>query len=199
MSQASQPPGLARSIVIGTIGFTLLGLAGFLPWALGAGNSLGEVGMYALCAVVFVALSGPFLHRLMPGPGSLLRFYLLFTVAFAAYASIWMLIWFQWRIEKSDYIGLGLGTLAFSVLVVWRMKAWSKLPVGFIGLALLHTAGYWVGEQFYVDLRSQSELDFAGLHLTAKQCAMTAKLVWGLFYGLGFGAGIGWLFGVTRR
>ena len=199
MSTTSNPPGLAQSIRIGTLGFTVLGLAGFLPWALGAGNSLGEEGMYALCAVVFILLSSPLLHRLMPGPGSLWRFQLLFTGAFFAYAAAWMLVWFQLRIDKSDYLGLAIGTCLFALIVVWRLGAWKKLLPGFLGLAILHTAGYWIGEHFYIELRSKSELDLAGLHLTAKQCALAAKLVWGLFYGLGFGAGIGWLFGVARR
>lgn len=199
MAYPERSPTLASSVWIGARGFTVLGLAGFLPWALGTGRWLGEGGMFALCAIVFIALSGPLLHRLTPGPGSLWRFQILFTLAFVAYAAVWTLVWFKLRIHLSDYFGLALGTLAFSLVTAWRLNAWKQLPLAFVGLAVLHTAGYWVGDEIYVTLRSKAELQIASLHLNAAQCALIAKLGWGILYGVGFGAGIGWLFGVSRR
>lgn len=66
-------PGLTlpESVALGSIGFMLVSVAGFAPWAL-AGRSLhhavGEVGLYAACAVVLIGLSGAVLHRLIIGP-----------------------------------------------------------------------------------------------------------------------------------
>lgn len=191
---------LPRSLWIGTRGFTLLGIAGFLPWALGTGRWLGEGGMFALCAVVFVGLSGPLLHRLIAkSPHSIWRFQVLFTLAFIAYAAIWSAIWFLLRIQLSDYLGLVLGTLAFSGIVVWKFAAWNRFAIGFMGLAALHTLGYWLGDEGYILLRSKSELDLGVLTLGTAQCAFLAKLSWGMFYGIGFGAGLGWLFGVCQK
>jgi hypothetical protein len=39
-----------------------------------------------VCAIVFIVLSGLLLHRLIIGPGSLGRFYKLFSAAFAVAA-----------------------------------------------------------------------------------------------------------------
>ena len=55
-------PSLAGSMVRGAIGFTLLSIAGFMPWVL-AGRyfyrTIGEVGLYLVCALVFIILSAP--------------------------------------------------------------------------------------------------------------------------------------------
>src|SRR5437773_9294554 len=86
--QPPRVPTLRESILRGMIGFTLVSLGGFAPWVL-AGQwfhrNVGEAGLYAVCAVAFIVLSGLLLHRLIIGPSSLVRFYKIFTLAFAAY------------------------------------------------------------------------------------------------------------------
>ena len=60
-------PGPTVSLRRGIVGFTLLSIAGFAPWAvLGRWfyRHIGEGGLYGLCALVFIGLSGPLLHRL---------------------------------------------------------------------------------------------------------------------------------------
>jgi len=74
----------------------LISVAGFAPWALSGAwfyRRVGEIGLYAVCALVFMGLSGIFLHRLIIGPGSLLKFYKLFAPAFALYAIAWTAAW----------------------------------------------------------------------------------------------------------
>src|SRR5207247_7897663 len=87
--QSPRVPTLGESVLRGTIGFTLVSLGGFAPWVL-AGRwfyrNIGEVGLYATCALVFIGLSGLLLHRLIIGPGSRVRFYKIFSLAFVAYA-----------------------------------------------------------------------------------------------------------------
>ena len=85
-------PTAAASVVRGMIGFTLLSIAGFSPWPIldlwfRRGS---EMQLYTLCTAIFVGLSGPLLHRLIMGSGSLARFYKLFAVAFVAYAAVWI-------------------------------------------------------------------------------------------------------------
>src|SRR3954451_21357803 len=61
-------PSLGASLIRGIVGFTLVSVAGFAPWAL-AGRwfhrAIGEAGLYILCAVVFIGLGGLLLHRLI--------------------------------------------------------------------------------------------------------------------------------------
>src|SRR5690349_11360254 len=84
----------------GIVGFTVLSVAGFAPWALGGRwfyRAIGEGGLYAVCALVFIGLSGPLLHRLILGPGSLSRFYKLFGITFAVYSVLWIAGWMALR------------------------------------------------------------------------------------------------------
>ena len=89
--QLPRVPTLGESVLRGMIGFTLVSLGGFAPWVL-AGRwfyrNLGEVGLYATCAIVFIGLSGLLLHRLIVGPGSLVRFYKIFSLAFRRQKSV---------------------------------------------------------------------------------------------------------------
>ena len=85
---SSQPvhlPTPGESVVRGMIGFTLVSLGGFAPWVL-AGRwfyrNVGELGLYVVCAIVFIGLSGILLHRLIIGPGSLRRFYQIFGLPY---------------------------------------------------------------------------------------------------------------------
>jgi hypothetical protein len=95
-------PGLTRleSTALGAIGFMFVSVAGFAPWVF-AGKSLhdavGEVGLYAACAAVFIGLSGVVLHRLIIGPGSLWRFNALFAIALTAYSVGWIVGWMTLR------------------------------------------------------------------------------------------------------
>src|SRR5687768_3997476 len=76
-------PSLGESVTRGIIGFTVVSIAGFAPWAVFGRwlyRQIGEAGMYAVCAVVFIGLSSPLLHRLIIGAGSLSRFYKVFTI-----------------------------------------------------------------------------------------------------------------------
>jgi hypothetical protein len=108
-------PGLTllESAALGSIGFMAVSVAGFAPWALAGRvlhHSVGEVGLYVACAVVFIGLSGAVLPRLIIGPGSLWRFYALFAVAFTAYSVGWIIGWMALRGNVGSLAGLLLGT-----------------------------------------------------------------------------------------
>src|SRR6187549_1598884 len=85
-------PSLGASLIRGIVGFTIISVAGFAPWAvLGRWfyRHVGEAGLSAICALVFIGLSAPAMHRLIIGPGSLSRFYKIFGLSFAPYAVAW--------------------------------------------------------------------------------------------------------------
>jgi len=111
---------LSQSIWLGVIGFTVVSVAGFAPWAL-AGRwfyrNIGEAGLYAVCAVVFIGLNGLLLHKLIIGSGSLSRFYKLFTLAFVAYAAAWIVGWMSLKGHPGSIVGLLAGTAAMGMLV----------------------------------------------------------------------------------
>jgi len=188
-------PSLAASVSRGMIGFTLVGIAGFAPWAV-AGTwlyNLGEFWVYVSCALVFIAFSGPALHRLIIGPGSLARFYKLFGVAFAAYAAAWIGCWMMIAGEAGCLIGLFAGAAVMGWILTRAFDASSvTLPVIavlFVSNALGFYGGGFVEARV---MRMQSfTLSLVGLHIGP---SMLAQLLWGAVYGLCFGAGLGLAF-----
>lgn len=182
------------SILRGLIGFTLVSLAGFGPWAL-AGRwfyrNLGEGGLYAVCAVLFIGLSGLLLHRLILGPGSLVRFYQIFTLAFAAYSIAWTAGWMALHGHAGSLVGLLAGTAVMGALLAHAFAARSVMLKVILILFVTNTLGYFIGGWAYEFLAAQKQLSFLGLDLSRTARGALAKSSWGLFYGLGFGAGLG--------
>jgi hypothetical protein len=66
--------------------------------------------MYVACMTVFIVLAGLILLRLIPGTGSLARFYKLFSAAFAAYSVAWIVGWMALRGHPGSFAGLFSGT-----------------------------------------------------------------------------------------
>lgn len=173
-------PSLGQSIVHGAIGFTLVSVAGFVPWAV-AGKWLhrlvGEAGMYVACMIVFIALAGICLHRLIIGRGSLARFYKLFSVVFVAYSIAWIAGWMFLRGHLGSVVGLLAGTVIMGGMLACAFDASAQTFKVMAALFVLNAIGYFVG----------------GL-LEARVPGIPGKLLWGVCYGLGFGAGLGLAF-----
>lgn len=177
---------LTHSILRGGIGFAVVSVAAFAVWAFGdrAFTRLGgEAGLYAACTVVFVALSGLLLHRLVAGPGSLGRFYRIFIPAFVAYAVAWCAGWFALGMGAGEWLGSAAGSAVFAGVVAWSLGNARAWPLGALVLFIAHSAGYFLGGEMYYPSDRQ----------------VMAKLLWGLVYGLGFGAGIGFVFWLAQR
>ena len=185
----------------GSIGFAVVSLVGFSVWAF-AGRSLyakvGEAGLYTLCLLVFLGSSGLVLHPLARGPQSLLRFYKAFIPAFLAYAIVWCAAWFIFRFGLGEWLGSLLGSVAF---VAVTSRAFGKCH-GIVRTSIilfgLHSAGYFLGGKSMQWLTGPAG---AGMltGFSKVQLAAIAKLSWGLLYGLGFGAGIGYAFCTCQR
>ena len=191
--QAASPvASAARSLWIGIIGFTLVSIAGFAPWAV-AGRwfygTVGEAGLYAICAFVFIGSSGLLLHRLIIGPGSLLRFYKLFSIAFAAYSIAWIVAWMSVRGHPGSLAGLMAGTAVMSWFLALAFEATRITWKIFLVLFLSNAAGYFIGGWIEGAVASH---DLFGMPRRSR--IMLAKLLWGVFYGIGFGAGLGLAF-----
>lgn len=168
----ARPPSMGESLVRGIIGFTVVSFAGFAPWVV-AGRwfyrQVGEVGLYAACALVFIGSSGLLLHRLIMGPQTLGRFYALFAVAFASYSVGWTAGWMALGGVMGSLVGLMLGTLVMGVVLAWafgeRWRWWQVARLLFIHNA----AGYFMGEAVAAELmrsfRSLGMLIWGGVWL----------------------------------
>lgn len=177
------PPNLRDSLLRGIGGFTLVSVAGFAPWAFFGRwfyPYVGEAGLYATCALVFIGLSGPLLHRLIIGPGSLGRFYKLFGLAFAAYSAVWIVCWLWLGGDLGSITGLLGGTAVMGWILTRAFAAPGAILPVIAALFVLNTAGYYAGGWL--------EARLIGWHMR------TAMLLWGVCYGIGLGAGLGFAF-----
>jgi hypothetical protein len=195
--QPPHAPTLRESVLRGMIGFTLVSLGGFAPWVL-AGRwfyrNVGEAGLYAVCAVIFIGLSGLLLHRLIIGAGSLVRFYKIFSLAFAIYAVAWTIGWMAVRGYAGSIAGLLAGTVAMGAILACGFKANGAALKIIVVLFVTNAAGYFIGEWGHNFILRLKEGNALGFVLERSMRAMLSKAAWGLFYGLGFGGGIGFAF-----
>ena len=181
---------MGRSLGIGTTGFTLASLAAYSVWAF-AGRplyrSIGEAGLYAVCAVVFVLL-GSILLRPLTRIG-LARFSVIFTTAFLAYAIAWCAAWFGAKGRTGEWLGSLAGSIGFCMVLAAWFKNCRALLTSALVLFVANSIGYFAGSWSYSALRNEH--------------AAVAKLAWGFFHGLGMGAGLGFAFyqvqGFTRH
>lgn len=172
-------PTFGESLMRGVLGFTLVSVAGFAPWPIIRQwfRAVGEIGLYVACTSVFIGLSGICLHRLIIGPGSLSRFYKVFSVAFVAYAVGWMTVYMWLRGDEGSIGGLLAGTTIMGVILAFAFDAQRAAFKIIAALFVLNTLGYyaggWVEGKLAIDHR------------------LAAMLLWGACYGIGFGAGLG--------
>lgn len=178
------------------MGFALVSLAAFSVWGFGGKwfqAHTGEAGLYGVCAFVFVSTSGLVLSPLVFGPNAFWRFYEVFIPAFLAYAVVWCASWFAFHFGLGEWLGSLLGTSAFTAILAWRFRATSGLLQTIVVLFCCHTAGYLSGGRLmYWLLGPTAAAVFPGF--SKLQMGVVAKLSWGLLYGFGFGAGIGYAF-----
>jgi hypothetical protein len=187
-------PTLGASVTRGMIGFTLVSLGGFAPWVL-AGRwfyrNVGEIGLYVACAIVFIGLSGALLHRLIIGPGSLRRFYQIFSLAFVGYATAWTIGWMAFGGLTGSIVGALGGIAVMGGILAFGFGAHRAALKIFLVLFAANAAGYFIGEWAYNLALALKEGNASGLVLSSATRSLLSKSLWGFFYGLGFGAGIG--------
>src|SRR5262245_21584075 len=185
----------------GIVGFTLLSVAGFAPWALTGRwfyRNVGETGLYLTCALVFIGLSGPLMHRLILGPGSMPRFYKLFGLTFAVYSVLWIVGWMTLRGHPGSLAGLFAGTAAMGWMLTRAFDAKEATLKVVTALFVLNSLGYFVGGWAEGAVMGMKQLSLFGNVLIKPAQVTLAKSLWGVFYGIGFGAGLGWAFYVCQ-
>ena len=195
-------PCVRSSIGRGIFGFILLSIAGFAPWGVFGRwfyRHVGEVVLYAVCALVFVGLSGPLLHRLIIGPGSLSRFYKVFSLSFSAYAVLWICAWMSLRGHVGSLVGLLTGTVAMGWILTRAFDA-NRSTIKVIGiLFVLNSLGYFGGGWLENLVMGMKTIPLIGVEWSRSTRSMAAHLLWGICYGTGFGAGLGYAFHLCQQ
>lgn len=172
-----QAPSLTRSLITGAIGFGVVSLIVFATVAFGERwmyRNLGLLGAYLVWTALFILLGGAVLGSLVVGRWRLPKFYLLYGLAFLAYAVGWMAAYFTLRGLTGEWVG----SLAGSVLMALVFASGFKTTRSTVKLSLLLFVANSVGY-------------FLGSALNDLIAGPTGMLVWGLAYGLFLGAGIG--------
>jgi len=185
-------PPLSASLRRGIAGFIVVSVAGFAPWAIFGHwfhQVAGEAGLYVVCALSFILTSGAMMHRLILGPGSLARFYKLFSLSFALYAVGWMTGWMTLRGNAGSIVGLLAGTALMGCMLSSAFNANGEIAKVIAALFALNAAGYFAGGWIEGWVFS-----WKGLPMSKAIQGIVARLLWGVSYGVGFGAGLGLAF-----
>jgi hypothetical protein len=171
-------PSLARSITTGAIGFGLVSLCVFATvafierWMF---QNLGLFGSYIAWTVMFIVLSGAVFGSLVVvDRWRLPKFYLLWAVAFFAYAAAWMTAYFSLGRVKGELIGALAGSVLMALVIAAGFRTFRSTVKLSAVLFVSNTLGYFLGAALFDSLS-----------------APIGMLLFGVVYGLFFGAGIG--------
>jgi hypothetical protein len=176
-NQPKTLPSLSRAIVIGGIGFSLASLCVFATVAFAERwlyTHAGLFGAYLVWTLLFILLGGAALGSLVVGRWRLPKFYLLYGIAFFAYAVGWVGAYFTLRGSAGEWVGslLGSGLMAF-VFALGFGALRSILQLSAI-VFITNSLGYFAGSAINDSLGGKGGM-----------------LLWGIVYGLCLGAGIG--------
>jgi hypothetical protein len=168
---------LQKSIATGAIGFAVVSLCVFATVAFAERwmyQNLGLVGAYLTWTALFIVLSGAVFGSLVVVRWRLPRFYLLWALAFFAYAAAWMLAYFSLRGTTGELIGALAGAILMAVVLALGFGSLrSTLKLSAV-LFVSNCLGYFLGAALLYSLS-----------------APIGMLLYGVVYGLLFGAGIG--------
>jgi len=171
-------PSLSRSIATGAIGFGLVSLCVFATVAFAERwmyQNLGLFGAYLTWIVLFIVLSGAVFGSLVVvGRWRLPRFYVLFGVAFFAYAAAWIIAYFTLRNTAGEFVGSLAGSVLMALVFALGFGALRSTAKLSAVLFVSNLLGYFLGAALFSSLS-----------------APTGMLLFGVAYGLSFGAGIG--------
>lgn len=97
-----------------------------------------------------------------------------------------------------EVLGALAGSLVFVGVFGRGKNGWKPWIAASLFFFLVHLSTYWVGGQIAYRLMGSAGTEMLP-GISSSSRAIIAKLVWGLFYGVGFGAGLGNAFHVYRR
>ena len=171
-------PSLSRAVVIGAIGFGLASLCVFATVAFGERwlyTNAGILGAYLIWTALFILLGGAALGSLVVGRWRLPKFYLLYGIAFFAYAVGWVGAYFTLRGSRAgEWVGSVAGSVLMALVFALGFGALRSVSKLSAILFVANSIGYFAGSALN---------DYFG--------GKSGMLLWGILYGLFLGAGIG--------
>ena len=186
MDQSEPLPALAKSIVTGSIGFGLVSLCVFATVAFAERwmyQNLGLFGSYIAWIVLFILLSGAVFGSLVViDRWRLPKFYLLWAVAFFAYAAAWMIAYFSLGRTAGELVGALAGSILMALVIATGFRTLGSTVKLSAILFVSNSLGYFLGAALF-DALSEP----------------TGMLLFGVVYGLFFGAGIGAALQLAQR
>lgn len=186
LTESKRLPSLTKSIVTGAIGFGLVSLGVFATVAFAEQwmfLNLGLLGSYIAWMLLLIIPSGAVFGSLVVvDRWRLPKFYLLWGFAFFAYAVIWMLAYFGMGRRKGEVIGSLVGSIFMGVVLAAGFKSLSSTVKLSALLFVSNFLGYFLGAALFNSLSEP-----------------TGMLLFGVVYGLLFGAGIGAALQIVQR
>jgi hypothetical protein len=170
-------PSLQKSIATGAIGFGLVSLCVFATVAFAERwmyQTLGLTGAYLVWTVLFIVLSGAVFGSLVVTRWRLPKFFLLWGLAFFAYAVAWVIAYFILRNTIGELVGSLAGSILMAVVFAAGFGSLSSTVKLSAVLFVSNALGYFIGSALNDAFRAE-----------------LGMLLWGVAYGLFFGAGIG--------
>jgi hypothetical protein len=168
---------VTRGVLVGAVGFGLASLCVFATVAFGERwmyQHLTPAGSYVVWIALFIILGGTALGSLVAGRWRLPKFYLLFALAFFAYAIGWMAAYFTMQSSVGEWVGSLAGSILMAVVLATGFSSIKSIPKFALLLFVSNSLGYFIGALVY---------NYLGRPL--------GMLLWGIVYGICFGAGIG--------
>lgn len=162
---------------MGGLGFGLVSLGVFATVAFAERwmyVHLGLLGAYLVWTALFILLGGTALGLLVVGRWRLPKFYLLFGLAFFAYAAGWIGAYFNFRGVTGEWLGSLAGSVLMGAVLAAGFRAGRTILKLSAALFVTNSAGYFLGSA-----------------LNNAVGGSTGMLLWGTAYGLFLGAGLG--------
>src|SRR5678815_2064279 len=161
LTESKPLPSLPKSIVTGAIGFGLVSLCVFATVAFAERwmyQNLGLTGSYIAWILLFILLSGAVFGSLVvAGRWRLPNFYLLWAIAFFAYALIWMLAYFSIGRTKGEAIGSLVGSIFMALVLAAGFRSLSSTVKLSALLFVSNFLGYFLGAALFLSLIHISE------------------------------------------
>jgi hypothetical protein len=170
-------PSLSRAVATGAVGFSLASLCVFATVAFGESwlyTHVGLAGAYVVWIVLFILLGGAVLGSLVVGRWRLPKFYLLYGIAFFAYALGWVGAYFTLRGMTGEWVGSVAGSVLMALVFAVGFETIPSTMKLTVILFVTNSLGYFAGSALN---------DYVG--------GKGGMLLWGILYGLCLGAGIG--------
>ena len=131
---------------------------------------------------MFILLSGAVFGSLVTVRWQLPKFYLLWALAFFAYAGAWMIGYFSLGRASGELLGAVVGSILMAVVLAIGFRALGSIAKLAAAILVGNLFGYYLGAALFDNLS-----------------APTGMLLFGVVYGVFFGAGIGGALQLAQR